>query len=83
MENNKTKSSRRGMTLLGAIVLLLAALFCFKTTITSSATSLDDKTAFVGAVETTLEPEQLGLVPDLPSWAVDEMSHGDDESEQI
>ena len=81
MENNKRKSSGKGIVLLGAIVLLLAALFFFKATITSSVASLEDKTAFVGAVETTLEPDQLGFESDLPSWAVDEMSHGDDESE--
>tara|TARA_R100000657_G_C4623194_1_gene72946 strand:- start:437 stop:625 length:189 start_codon:yes stop_codon:yes gene_type:complete len=62
-------------------VLLLASLFFFKATIESSVVSLDDKTAFVGAVETTLESDQLGFESALPSWAVDEMSHGDDESE--
>ena len=81
MENNERFTSTRGVTLAGALVLIVAALFFFKSSSMDNPERLNEEASFVNVIETTLDSKDDETNRDLPAWALDEMSHGDDDSQ--
>tara|TARA_R110002124_G_scaffold251929_1_gene417187 strand:- start:538 stop:744 length:207 start_codon:yes stop_codon:yes gene_type:complete len=68
------------VTLAGALVLIVAALFFFKSSSMDNPERLNEEASFVNVIETTLDSKDDETNRDLPAWALDEMSHGDDDS---